>query len=180
MLALVAVVVGLVLGAYLPWAKATSYITALRNLPNVHSMDGFTANFDETLNMYSPVGNEEVVKFLSNDILQLVNQKDQPENVSRALADFIEPRLLLDNPRHLLTGAQMHFILWSKFHNENDYKLTEQYYLKALSIGPRLPPVLYGLLDLYRQKGEKTKMRDIAKIIVGYWPSDETVSALLK
>lgn len=180
MLALVVVVVGIVLGAYLPWAKATSYISALRNLPNVNSMDGFAKNFDEPLNMYSPVGDEEVVKFLSNDILQLVNQKDQPEAVSRALVSFIKPRLLTDNVRHLLTGAQMHFILWSKFHNDDDYKITEQYYLKALSIGPRLPPVLYGLLDLYRQKGEKAKMQEIAKIIVGYWPSDDKVSALLK
>lgn len=170
----------MILGAYLPWAKATSYITALRNLPNVTSMDGFAKNFDEPLNMYSPVGDEEVVKFLGNDILQLVNQKDQPETVSRALVSLIEPRLLLDNPRHLLTGAQMRFIMWSKFHNEDDYKITEQYYLKALAIGPRLPPVLYGLLDLYRQKGEKAKMQDIAKKIVGFWPNDDKVSALLK
>lgn len=180
MLALVVVIAGIVLGAYLPWAKATSYISALRNLPNVTSMDGFVKNFDEPLNMYSPVGDEEVVKFLSNDILQLVNQKDQPEVVSRALVNFIEPRLMLNNVRHLLTGAQMHDILWMKFHSQDDYKLTEQYFLKALEIGPRLPPVLYGLLDLYRASGEKTKMQNVAKIIVGYWPSDSKTAALLK
>ena len=179
-LALITVIAGLFLGAYLPWVKASSYISALRNLSNVRSIDGFVANFDDAMNMYSPVGNEEIVKFLSNDILQLVNQKSQPENVSRALANYIEPHLLLDNPRHLLMGAQMYVIFWSKFHKDEDYLRAEQYYLAARAIGPRLPPVLYGLLDLYRSKGNTEKMRAVAKDILNYWPNDEGTAALLK
>ena len=177
---LFAAVASIIMGAYMPWGKATGYIAALRNLSNVHSMDEFKIDFDQPLNYYSPVGDEEVVKFLSNDILQLVNQKGQPEPVARALVGYIETRLFQDNVRHLLTGAQMHAILWAKYHDDADYKIAEQYYLKALDIGPRLPPVLYGLMDLYRMKGDKANMERIANIIVGYWPSDESVQALLK
>lgn len=178
--ALIAVVAGMVLGAYLPWTKATSFVEALRNMRNVGSFSAFVKNFDEPLNRYSPVGNEEIVKFLSSDILQLVSQNNQPENVARVLVEYIEPRLLLDNPRHLITGAQMRIVLWSKSHNEDDYLKAEQYYLKALAIGPRLPPVLYGLLDLYRMRGDKEKMRAVAKSIFSYWPDDDKIGALVK
>lgn len=177
---IIIVLLSFVYGAVLPFMKAGSYLTALSNLPRVRSVQEFGQNFDVMFNFYSPVGDEEVTKFLANDIVELVNQSQQPESVSRALVSYIEPHLQKDNPRHLLSGAQMHTILWMRYHSKEDFSKAEGYYKQILSVGPKLPPALYGILDLYVRAGDKDNARKVAETILTYWPTDASVRALIQ
>ncbi|MEI6479417.1 MAG: hypothetical protein WCO21_01120 [bacterium] len=183
----IVIVIGIILavlsfiyGAVLPYMKAGAYITAMQNLSNVTSVQGFKDNFDSAFNFYSPVGDEEVTKFLASDIVNLVSQEKQPELVSRELVSYIEPHLYGDNPRHLLSGAQAYTILWVKYGKKDDYLKAESYYKKILSVGPNLPPALYGLLDLYGRAGDKENLKKVGETILGYWPSDASTRALIK
>ncbi len=165
-------------GSALPVIKSTKFITGLQALSNVKSIGEFENVFDSVFNFYSPVGDEETAKFLGSDILNFVSQQ-QTEAASRALVDYIEPKLSKNNTRHLLMLAQMYAALWKKFHQEADYGSAEKYFLQARAIGPKLPPVLYGLLDLYQTKGDKEKVRGTAEEIIRLWPEDEKVKQAL-
>jgi len=160
-------------GSILPFVKSQRYIKAVKNLSFVRSLDDFKNNFDKVLNFYSPVGDEEVVKFLSVSIFDIISNKNQNEEIARALVSYIEPYLFQNNVRHLLTGGNLYFRLWADYGRKDEYlEKAEDYLLKAYQIGPKLPPVLYGLFDLYYALGETAKARNIAEIILNYWPEE--------
>ena len=147
-------VLGIYFGAYLPWVKSQAYITALKTISGggVQSLGDYLGAYDKAVKLYSPIGEEEITKFLSTDIMNVIVKQNQSEEVTRALVDYVEPLLFKNNVRHLLAGGQMHFILWKRFNKEEDYTKAEDYYLAARAIGPKLPPVLYELLNLYKEK----------------------------
>ena len=166
-------------GAYLPFARGRAYITALRSVQSVRSLSEFEALFDHPLNFYSPIGDEEVAKFLSMDILNTIIQT-RPEELNRALVEYTEPYMLKNNVRHLIILGQMYSILWKEYGHQEDYLKSEAYQRKALEIGPNLPPVLYGLLDIYQTSGDDVKLKEITSDIAKYWPEDEGVQNVLR
>lgn len=165
--------------AYLPFAKSRAYIRAVRQTQQIKSFDEFKKIFDPVFNFYSPVGDEEVVKFLSNDILTLISQEQANEEVSRLLVEYIEPYFFDENVRHMITIARMYETLWRRWGGEEDYKKAEAYFLKAHDIGPKLPPVLYAMVSFYYSRGDFDKTRNIANEILKSWPNDERVKELL-
>ncbi|MDO8557209.1 MAG: hypothetical protein Q7R98_01985 [Candidatus Jorgensenbacteria bacterium] len=167
-------------GSYLPLSKAQKYVEALRAArSSARSISDFKMLFNIPLDFYSPIGNEEVIKFLSIDILNAITQK-QPEEINRSLVEYIEPHMFKNDVRHLIILGQMYAILWREYGNKEDYLKSESYQQMALAIGPNLPPVLYGLLDIYQASGDKVKLMEIAKTIVKYWPEDEGVQKVIK
>jgi len=44
-----------------------------------------------------------------------------------------------------------------------------------LALGPKLPPALYSLFDLYEAHGDMEKRQEISSLILQYWPNDEQV-----
>lgn len=157
-------------GSYLPVIKSQAYIGALQNLGKIRSIQDFKNNFDKALNFYSPIGQEEIVKFLSNDLGGQF-RPEQKEEVLRLLTNYIEPYIFQNNVRHLLATARMYEAMWQYYKHEEDWQKAEQYYLKAYQIGPKLPPVLFGMANLYKNKGDLEKTKQIAIIIIGYWPN---------
>ena len=95
-------IAGIYFGSYLPFVKSKSYIAALSSGSAVKSFDDFKKVFGKPLDFYSPVGQEEVVKFLCNDILNMVSNPKQNEESMRVVINFIEPYLFQNNVRHLL------------------------------------------------------------------------------
>lgn len=167
-------------GAYLPFTKSQRYIVALRALPSLKSVGEFEKNFDNAVGYYSPIGDEEVMKFLSNDISNIITDQKQTEVVSRALVEYIEPHMFKNDVRHLITLGRAYFVLWQKYDRKDaDYNRAEEYYLMAYAIGPKLPPVLYSLFDLYKLKGDNEKLKNIVSEILRYWPDDESVKNVL-
>lgn len=172
---IVIVLFAIYFGSLLPLVKSRHFIAALRSISSIKTIDQFKMNFDRAFKFYSPVGDEEIAKFLSNDILQMISQQNQSEAVSRMLVDYIEPYLFQNDVRHLMGAARMYEVLWGKYGREEDFQKAENYFQKAFAIGPKLPPVLYGMLDLYRLKGNTENMKKIGEEILKYWPDDENV-----
>ena len=167
-------------GSYLPWAKSTRYISANRSMSSVKTFADFENNYDRPLKFYSPIGQEEVTKFLSGDILGLIAQNKQPEEVDRALVEYIEPYAFQNNVRHMIVMGQMYLSLAKQFGRPEYMKKAEDYYLKARAIGPKLPPVLYGLLTIYQAEGDQVKFTEVAQTILSLWPNDSNLSAFMK
>ena len=167
-------------GSYLPLVKARRYVAALRSNQNVKTLEDFKANFDKSFTFYSPIGDEEIAKFLSSDILTIIASQNQQEKIDRALVDYLEPYAFKNNVRHLMVMGQMHGVIWEKYgRKEEDFQKAEEYWQKAFVIGPKLPPVLYGMLNLYQAKGDQEKIKEISEIIIQYWPEDEKIKLLL-
>jgi len=173
-------VLAIIFGSYLPLIKSQTYIDALSLLQSVKTIEEFEANFDKSLKYYSPVGDEEVVKYLANTILQIMSQQNQSEAVDRMLSDYVEPYLFKNETRHLLSAGQMHEALLTKYKRLEDLQKAQSYFETAFAIGPKLPPVLYGLLDVYRMEGNNEKAKQIGEIIFKYWPDDKNVANIVK
>jgi len=167
-------ILSIVFGAVLPWMKARLYINALTDMQSgkTYTSEQFESQMGNIFDFYSPIGQEEIVKFFGSDILSVVSQADFPESASRFLADYIEKYLFKNNVRHLILGGASYKYLWYRFGNEEDFKKSEEYFKKAQLIGPKLPPVLYDLFELYRLRGDDENMKKIGEEILKYWPDD--------
>jgi len=180
-LGIIGAILAIVYGSYLPLTKSKMYIAALRDVRHIKTVQEFEDLFNKVFDFYSPVGDEEVPKFLGTDILNLIANGQQGEQTSRALVKFIEPHLWKDNVRHLLLLGQMFASLWQNFgRQEQDFNKAESYLREAYKIGPKLPPVLYTLFDLYRANGDKNKVQEIGNQILKYWPDDEKVKNIVE
>lgn len=178
---LISATLSIVFGSYLPLVKSLRFITALNSIPSIKTLEQFETNFDQAFKFYSPVGDEEITKFLAGDILQIISQENQPEAVSRMLVTYIEPYIFQNDVRHLMVIGQMYQVLWGKYgQREEDSQKSENYFQKALAIGPKLPPVLYGMLDIYQMKGDVQKVKEIGEIILKYWPDDERIKKVVE
>lgn len=173
-------VLAIIFGSYLPLVKSQLYIDALSLMPSVKTIQEFEANFDKALKYYSPVGDEEVIKYLTSTILQIASQQNQPEAVDRALTSYIEPYLFKNDVRHLLAGAQLHETLLNKYKHPEDLQKTDSYIQAAYAIGPKLPPVLYNLFDIYRIEGNISKAKEIGQTILLYWSDNKAISDIVK
>ena len=161
----------LVLGVVLPWRVAKDYISGMRLVgENQVSLEKFVNLFEKILKFPSPVGQEEVIKFLSGDIKGMVTA--QEEKVARTLVDFIEPYLFKNEVRHLLTRAEIRYILWRRFNGREDFIKAAEAYQEAGKIGPNLPQPIYGLYNLFVESGQKDLAERAARVILYLWPSE--------
>lgn len=169
-------VLSVIFGGIMPIQKSSMYISGLQQVPNMHSTQEFKDTFRPALEYPSPVGQEEIAKYMESDVLGIISSNNN-EDVDRDVVTFIEPYAFQDNTRHLIAMGEMYGTMWSKFHKESDYNKAIEYYNKARSIGPKLPPVLYGLFSLYRAHGDTADMQKIGQEILGYW-DDPSIKAV--
>jgi len=179
-------ILSIVFGSILPLIKSQSYISALTDLQSakIHSVDQFKQEFGAVLDFYSPIGQEEVVKFLSENIMEMmINEAQQTGKlgpVAPALVSFVEPYLFQNNVRHVLFAAEAYKILWEASGSKDYFMKSQDYYQKAYAIGPKLPPVLYGMFNLYGLVGDKADAEKVGEIILQYWPDDKNVENIVK
>jgi tetratricopeptide (TPR) repeat protein len=166
-------------GALLPFRKGQAFIAAQRNVASVRTVDDFKSNFDVVFDFYSPVGTEEITKFLAGNIHNIV-RAGQNEEVSRELVAYIEQRLFKNEVRHLLLAARLRETLWLQYESGEDYLAALRYYQKAHEIGPNLPPPLYGMLDLYIASEDEENVERTARMILEKWPNDARVRDILE
>jgi tetratricopeptide (TPR) repeat protein len=179
LLLIVLVGLGVYFGAFLPLGKSQRFIDAQTNIRLVQSTEQLKALYDVPLNFSSPIGQEEVVKFVASTVGDILAQENIPEEVGRWLVAYIDPYLFKNELRHLMLRGNMYAFLWEKYGNEEDFKKAEEALLAAHNIGPKTPPILYRLLDLYAKKGDEANARKYAELIISYWPQDEKVRAFL-
>ncbi len=177
-LVIIALIAAMVYGAFLPFLKSQRYIQAISSLGSVRSVQEFKANYDNVFEFYSPVGHEEIAKFFGTDMIGFVRQNSS-EAVAHELADYADTRMVKTNVRHLIILGQIYFGIWDQYHRQADYERARDYYIEALKMGPILPPVLYGLLDIYRIGGEIDGAKETARKILAVWPNDADVARFL-
>jgi len=178
-LGIIAAVLAVIFGSYQPFAKSQFFIKALRNQNNIKTFDQFKQNFDAAFNSPSQIGDEELAKFLSDSVISLISSQNQAEDVSRALVAYIEPHMFRNDVGQLLAYGDMRTVLFRRFHQEADLKKAEETYLQAFAIGPKLPPVLYSLLDLYSIARDAGKFKQTAETVLTYWPDDARLKSAL-
>ncbi len=172
LLGIVLAALALVYGSYLPLMKSQAYVTATMKLSSLHTVADLQDAFNVAFNVPGPIGGEEVSKFLESNILTILeNQQSVSEPVARALVDYIVPHVY-NNPRQLITMAATYEWMWKQYGHPEDFAAAEDYYKRAIAIGPKLPPALYGLLQLYLEGGKLDKAQELAKTIIQYWPTD--------
>ncbi len=179
---IIAAFLALIFGAYLPYAKANAYITALSNLRNVQTLNELETDFNQSLQAYSPIGQRETVKFTISTLQSIANQKGQGEDVVKGLIDYIEPYVKPgdDYIFPVLSMGDFYFTLWANYTRaDSDYAKALAYYKDAYALGPDLPPVLYPLLQLYVDRGDSADALEIAHQIHEYWPTDAQITAYI-
>lgn len=76
--------------------------------------------------------------------------------------------------------GKTYFMLWQEYGRDRDFEMTERYYRGALAMAPRLPNLLYDLLNIYDIGKEQEKAAEIANRILVLWPDDKLVRELLE
>ncbi len=168
-----------IFGGYLPFVKSQIFIKAIQT--NINSVSSFRTIYDGVFNFPSPIGGEESVKFLVNNIDGLINnQKNKSsEEAMRQIVAYVEPKIFPDNVRHLLLMGNIYTNFWLEYHHPEDFTKAVDYYNQILAIGPDLPHALYSLLSLYEQAGDKVNMKLVGEKILIYWPDDQVVKGLI-
>lgn len=173
-------ILGIIFGAFLPLAKAKSYIGAFSRLQSVKTLEEFKRTFDAPLNFYSPVGQEEVVRFLANEILGKMIYAGQKEEISRELVLYIEPRVSSNNSKHLLILAMMYGRMFEIYGNGEYLEKAQENFQRMLVLNPKSPQALHSLFGIYLRKGEFGKAKEIGGIILQYWPEEENIKKILE
>ena len=164
---IIATGLGVYFGALLPLAKSQSFLDAQKSLGLMRTTDDLKKFYDVPLNLYSPIGQEEVVKFSASTFLDVVYGQQLDLQTARWLVSYIEPYLFKDEVRHLIMLGDMYRALWERYGGDPaDFAKAGGYYLTAHRIGPKLPPVLYRLIEIYRERGDAGNVKKYAGIVL--------------
>ena len=114
-------------------------------------------------------------------MINIIAKKAQSEEVLREMITFLEGYSDKEDVLHLLNLGRIYHFMWIEHGRRQEYfNKAEGYYEETLKRGPKLPPALYGILDLYRV-GENVKQTEIyANKILELWPEDKQTIELLK
>jgi len=171
--------IAIVFGSYLPFMKSKIFIKAMQT--TIASVSDFKTVYDKVFNFPSPIGKEETVKFLINNVDGWIgNQKNNSsEAAMRELVAYIEPRVFTSDVRHLLLMGNIYTNFWTMSQRPEDLAKAVDYYNKISVIGPSLPHALYSLMSLYERAGDKENLKITGEKILSYWPNDQVVRGLI-
>lgn len=180
------------LSSYLPFKKASLYISALYKQAQSKDLDGFLKIIDEALKFWSPVGQPEMIKFFSNNLISALKSQQEKGRLTQAevkrvvdytisILDSNPPGMRgLNYSQNLLIKATT-LLFYAQEYNDNEYlKKAEEVLKEGLRVSPRRPQFLYGLLAVYMRENNKEGIKDVASKILTYWPQDVRVKALLE
>ena len=174
-------ILGIYFGSLRSFIKGQKYIQALGKKGEITSVEDFKNVFREVLEYKAPLSDDEIVKFISGDIVDMASGGKQEEGVMRELVAFIEGYIHEDDLIHLLNTARTYHFMWIQFGGKEEYfRKAEEGYTKVIALAPKLPPALYGMLDLYRASGNAEKVREYGERVLKLWPEDTRVVELLR
>jgi len=169
-------IIAIIFGSVLPFYKARTYIYFLRTESGAtKTVNEFKQSMGNVLDFYSPIGQEEVVRYLGNDILNVVLYGDNKEAADREMINYLTPYLFKNDPRHLILLGEYHRTLYLKYKTEADYQQSEEVYRKLLALGPKFPITLQNLFELYQTKDNKAGLKEIGETILKYWPDYQKI-----
>jgi hypothetical protein len=176
-------------GSYLPMRKAQMFIAALQSLQTspVSSLGELTARLAVPLNYPSPIGQEELVRNMANNVLGFISQGADATSTAELISflnGYYDP--IIAKGRGMSFGQDLYLMgainELAYVHTGNPtYLAAEQnYYEEGVRLGPNRPQSLYGLFDVYRAEGNVASTTAIAEKILSNWPSDTSVAQSLQ
>ena len=162
-------------GGIKPYKKASLYVSAVKANPS--SVQEFIAQFKKAFDYPSPVGQDELIRFIANDVSSVVGNNKNDEAVAQALVDFIhhyaDPKIQegvgMNYTQIVMMMGTIHTNKWKAYGKQEDYDKAVQYFLLGYNINHDRPQFLIGLLGLYQASGEKEKADAIQKHIAELW-----------
>lgn len=175
-------------GNYLPLRKSLTYISALRNLSRYRSVTEFEDAFSASLDIASPVGQEELVRNTGSVILNVIQGSKQPGPVVTELVKYAEKyfKPLVDYGRGMSFGQDIYILgalnatAFRQTGNGEYLLAAENYFRKGLVFSPKRPQYLYGLFDIYRMGNDLAKGQDVGEKILSLWPINNKAKGQLE
>lgn len=174
-------------GNYLPLRKSQAFIEASQKSASAQSLDGFVAIMSVPLDRYSPIGQEELVRNTANNLLNVVRAVPNPQ-LSVAILEYInryyEPIIAREGGMSYMQDLYImgifHQTVYQKTGDPKYLETSRMYFQKAHDLGPTRPQPLYGLFDSYRMEKNNVETVRLGEQILGLWPADESVRAVVE
>lgn len=175
-------------GSYLPYAKSSSFITAMRLLRDTRTLADFESTIREPLDIPSPVGQEELVRNTGSIVLNIIQSPGaQPNIVKEAvgfLREYFDPIIARKKGMSFGQNAYVlgliHSAAFDRTHEVGYLQQAQQYYQLGVELGPNRPQSLYGLFGIYRAAGASAPALEIGTKIITLWPTDEKTKAIVE
>ncbi|MFA5870350.1 MAG: hypothetical protein WC842_00440 [Candidatus Paceibacterota bacterium] len=164
-----------VYGAIKPYKKASAYVTAVKSSKT--SVDGYIQAFKYALEYPSPVGQDELIRFISSDIMNVIAEGKNDEAVEQKLTDFIhiyaDPKIEsgvgMNYSQMIMMFGTMHMYKWKQHQKTDDLIFARNYFVQGYTINHDRPQFLIGLLNLYNASGQNDKANEIKQHITDLW-----------
>jgi hypothetical protein len=175
-------------GSYAPMRKAEIFISTLQNLQATpaSSLQDLETRLAVPLDYSSPIGQEELVRNMANNILSFVQHSTDATTTAQLIGfmhHYYDP--ITDQGKGMsfsqdlyLLGA-IHETAFAQTHDPQYLLAAQKYFEKGVEIGPDRPQSLYGLFDVYRFEGNVASATAIGDKILSLWPTDQNIAPSL-
>ncbi|MEK7507987.1 MAG: hypothetical protein AAB602_02805, partial [Patescibacteria group bacterium] len=169
-------------GNFLPLRKSQILIYVLRHLNESKSLEEFKKSLAVPLNFPSPIGQEEAVRNVTNIVVNVVQQTDNPEEIADVISfaesyykPIIERGAGMSFEQNAYILGTLNELAFMKTKQIKFISAAHNYFEQGLRLGPKRPQFLYGMFDVYRIEGNVEGAQAIARQILEQWPNDERV-----
>ncbi len=165
-------------GSYLPYAKSHAFITGSQRVGQAKTFGEFSKIVEDVLDMPSPVGQEELTRTITSNLIDVMRSLGQDKALTGAAVQLMEkyysPILARGKgfsfAQHLYaTGAAYEVAALQAKNSEYLGKAYEQF-RRGLEVSPNRPQFLLGLFDVFRFSRETGKVKEIVERILTLWP----------
>jgi hypothetical protein len=171
-------------GSYAPMRKAQIFIATLQGLQTTpaNSLQDLETRIAVPLDYPSPIGQEELVRNMANNILSFVQHSTDATTTAQLIGfmrHYYDPIIAAGkgmsfNQDLYLLGA-INETAFVQTHDPQYVLAAQQYYEESLSLGPDRPQALYGIFDIYRFEGNVASATAVSDKILALWPADQNV-----
>jgi hypothetical protein len=174
-------------GVILPYIKSKAFISMLYSFRDVTTVEDFKTLLSRGLDVPSPVGQAEYFRFLSNEILNVIDNRDRPVTgeVAKVLVDYLDEKFMeftkngtytySSETQQLFIMGQLHYIVGAKYEYLEHLSTAEDYYRKCLEVSPTRPQCLTALQVLYYVTNKDAEANALKEKILSYWPTETLV-----
>ncbi len=171
-------------GSYAPMRKAEMFISTLQGLQSTpaSSLQDLENRLSAPLDAPSPIGQEELVRNMANNILSFVQRSNDASTTADLIAflhGYYDP--ILTSGKGMSFGQDLYLMgateeaAFVRTGNPQYLMDAQKYYETAVQLGPNRPQALYGLFDVYRFEGNVQGAVSIAQKITTLWPTDTNI-----
>lgn len=175
-------------GSFLPLYKSMAFIGVYQNLNQSASLQDFENEFSRVLDIPSPVGQEELVRNMTNIILSSLRGLTGDTRAAEELVRFAEGYYapIISYGRGMSFGQDVYLMgaineyMFTLTKNPQYLLDAQRYFQQGLELGPKRPQFLYGMFDIYRMEGNADGARAIGEQVLSQWPSDAMMRQALQ